>query len=68
MLNCKSQLIFFKWVFFFNLHVPILNFQVTFAKIKLLVLTWEEGDKLIQELHAFMATLSLRAATLLQEP
>jgi len=34
----------------------------------LFVLTWEEGDKFIQELHAFVATLRLRSATLFQKP
>lgn len=31
-------------------------------------LTWEERDKLIEEFHTFVATLSLRSATLFQKP
>lgn len=30
--------------------------------------TWEQRYKLIEELHAFVATLSLRTATLFQKP
>lgn len=31
-------------------------------------LTWQEGDELVEERHALVAALGLRAAALLQEP
>lgn len=39
-------------------------------KVKHLVglFTWEKRNKLVEELHAFVATLSLRTATLFQKP
>lgn len=30
--------------------------------------TWQEGDELVEERHALVAALGLRAAALLQEP
>lgn len=52
---------------FYKLHLLFLFVRLIEANVVGL-LTWEERYELMEELHAFVATLSLRSATLFQEP